>query len=294
MEKKEILKLLQRNNKRFRLPKEIDFLIFDGTLSVMMSAKGIMENMQKNGSAFEGWAICLKAWIPGINNVIICCKEKEKIDAKNEHYQRFIYRLWKFTEIYDWATTKDFIDEIEQFKKLNLVVNSPLKEATKKAIHTEAIKEREYCDREKIHFDAMDHQLPVHLFKDKVSGQEGYSVTPSSFLDIWSIKGKTLYIYELKVETNKMVGIISELMYYVNVMSDIMQHKIIIQESTEFRSFDKLHKMYQDGTCNMINGIFLADKLHTLIENNKEVIMGIINDGKFNIKTKYEHQKVEL
>lgn len=290
MTKNEIIKFLNDVNPNLRLPKYIDFRIESNTLFLQLPSKGLTSNMQTNEAAFEGWAICLKAWIPTINKVHIDCKSKN-LPKANEHYHRFLYRLMKFINIYSWAdTTEDFKAEIKQLANINLVVNVPRGNAKQEASHQEAQLEREFCKREKARFDAINHQLPVRFFKREVPCQESF--TPNSFLDIWSIEGNTLNIYELKLPTNKQVGIISELMFYVNVMADIMTHKIDIPSTSSSRSFDKLYSMYNDKCCNHINGIFLADAMHSMFEEKEEEILSIINKGEFPISIQYSHQFV--
>lgn len=238
-----------------------------------------------------------------IENLLLRKKNKERIreiiDSQdkifpigNEHYGRFLYRLSKFVEIYPWTETIDFLEELDKFRENNLVVNVPEREAKQNAEHGEAQLERMYCLSNKCNYDVIDHQLPVHLFNQEVKKE--YSVTPNSFLDIWSIKDNELNIFELKLPTNKKVGIISELMFYVNVMTDIMNHNILIPTSSEYRSFDNLYEMYQNKTCAHINGIMLADELHPIILQKKEKVLAIINDGYFRLSTKYIHQKTCL
>lgn len=64
----------------------------------------VAENMQTDGAAFEGWAICLKSWLPDeINRVSLTWDKPEK---NTGHYNRFLYRVWKFKEMYDWFSMK--------------------------------------------------------------------------------------------------------------------------------------------------------------------------------------------
>lgn len=291
MDKTEILNELKSTKGNFKLPKNMDFSIEDDVLHIYVSSIGLTSNMQTDDAAFEGWAICLKAWFPTIKKVIIDSKDKV-FPIGNVHYNRFLYRLVKFIETYSWAETCDFAEEIVKFKAYKLVVNAPKREAMKSAEHGEAQLERNYCFSEEAKYDVIDHQLPVHLFNNEVKKEK--SITPNSFLDIWSIKGNELNIFELKLPTNKKVGIISELMFYVNVMSDIMKHNIAIPSDSKYRSFNRLFKMYQDKTCTRVNGIFLTDELHPMIELKKCEILTIINEGDFIIDTRYNHKNIEI
>ena len=76
--------------------------------------------MQTDASAFEGWAICLKAWLPEYISEVKIEGERPSIEEKSKeerHYNRFLYRLGKFIEIYhSWASTTD--DFEQEFKKI--------------------------------------------------------------------------------------------------------------------------------------------------------------------------------
>lgn len=296
MDRKEILEKLQSTNKNLRLPSGMDFNIHDKVLTIKMEEKGLMNNMQTDASAFEGWAICLKAWLPEyITEVIIAgdvlsFPKGEKTTTEEMHYNRFLYRLLKFTETYDWTKTNDYADAIKQFKDCQLVVNVPNKDAEEGASHKESKLERAYCVKNKTFYNTIDHQLPVRLFKKEVKISN--ALTPGGFIDIWSIKEDVLNIYELKIRSHTHVGIISELMYYLNVVTDIMTSKISIPMSTQFRSQDKFFDLYQKKSCKKINAYLLTDILHPMIEKKKEVVLKILNDGKFPIRICYYHKKV--
>ena len=294
----EILEKLQAKNKNFRLPSGMKFSVEDKVLTIKMEEKGLTSNMQTDDSAFEGWAICLKTLLPECIDMVKISGDILLSTARNkkEHYNRFIYRLKKFTEIYSWAYTDIYNEEIKDFEKHQLVINvpNPDKNTEKRIFHKEAKIEKAYCDKYKSIYEAIDHQLPVHLFDKLVSKKENYSITPSSFLDIWSIYKNTLNIYELKTSTNKKVGIISELFFYVNVMVDLMSKNILIPKDSTHRSFENIYSMYKEGKCKNINGIFLTDKLHPMIESEKETLIKTINDGQWSskIKVEFKHQKV--
>ena len=99
MNKEQILEKLQSINKKLRLPSGMGFSIEDKVLTIMMKEKGLTANMQTDASAFEGWAICLKAWLPEcITEVIIAgdvlsFPKGEKMTKEEMHYNRFLYRF---------------------------------------------------------------------------------------------------------------------------------------------------------------------------------------------------------
>ena len=286
MNKEQILKELQAKNKNLRLPSGMGFSIEDKVLTIRMEENGLTSNMQTDTSAFEGWAICLKAWLPEyISEVKIeggrpSVKEKSK---EERHYNRFLYRLNKFIEIYSWvSTTDDFKHEIKKIfnEKTDLYINVPRQDASKGATHCEAQLERAFRKKNEGSYCTLDHQLPVRIFSNKET-KEKDAITPGGFIDIWGITDDCLKIFELKLPVNKEIGIISELMFYVNVMTDIFQHKIAIPRESQYRSFDQLKEFYEKKWCKRIEGVFLADNFHSMIENKKEDVLQIINDGEF-------------
>ena len=92
MKNNEILKLLPKNKKlnSVRLPSSISFSLEMKRLSVILSdATG---NMQENKSAFEGWIICFKSWLPGEIDKVELEWAPSVDKKKTEHYNRFLFR----------------------------------------------------------------------------------------------------------------------------------------------------------------------------------------------------------
>ena len=288
MNKEQIEKMLQEKSKNLRLPSRMGFFIEDKVLTITMEKEGLIANMQTDASAFEGWAICLKAWLPEyisavkIGGDVLSFPKGEKKTKEERHYNRFLYRLSKFIEIYQvWASTTDvFKQEIEKKFKTDLYINVPRQEASEGATHCEAQLERAFCEINENSYRALDHQLPVRIFSSKETKEED-AITPGGYIDIWGIKDDCLKIFELKLPVNKGIGIVSELMFYVNVMTDVFLHKIAIPRESRYRSFDKLKEFYDKKWCKKIEGVFLADNFHPMIESKKEEVLKIINDGKF-------------
>lgn len=293
MNKKEILKKLQEKNKNFRLPSEMDFTIQDNVLIIEMTEKGLISNMQTDAAAFEGWAVCLKAWLPNLINQVVITGHTPK-DILNKHYQRFLYRLDKFLSIYSWVSTNTYKKELDNYKdkNRNIVINVPKSNASESAAHCEAQLERKFCKENEKYYDVIDHQLPVRLFIDEI--KEKNAITPKSYLDIWSIKDDVLRIFELKLPTNTEIGIISELMFYVNVMTDVVKGDVTIPFSNKYRSFKQLYDFRMNNKCQKIEGIMLADNLHFGIKDKLNDILQIINEGKFKFNIEYLYEKIKL
>lgn len=69
----------ETRNPRIKFPDYIYFRLEGNTLNIEIvpsirntgTVNYTCENMQSDNAAFEGWAICLKAWIEGIQNVTL-------------------------------------------------------------------------------------------------------------------------------------------------------------------------------------------------------------------------------
>lgn len=280
MKREEIIQKLREatGNKSINLPSLIEFGIENKTLTISLPSKCVCANMQTNESAFEGWAICLKAWLSDlIEKVFICWEPLNKGDL---HYERFLYRVWKFTRTYDWAENGS-IFTLEYYKD-NLkywVVNFPCNDANESPENEESILEGKYLTKHKDTYDVINQQLPVGIFKENIGKDKCVLPSGKSQIDIWSIKDDTLFIFELKKKDNMMVGIISELMFYVNIMNEIKHERIKYPNEASkstHRDFDKLYNAFFNGAIKRIKGIFLTDQLHPLIS---EDVINLMNDS---------------
>ena len=70
MDKSEILSAIKKKVYYAELPSKIDVSVKDDTLYIIIDADGVLQNMQNDASAFEGWVFCIKSFIPTITHVI--------------------------------------------------------------------------------------------------------------------------------------------------------------------------------------------------------------------------------
>lgn len=301
MNKKELLKKLQESskNKQVRFPRDIDFALDKQKLTIKLHASELVNNMQTDSASFEGWAIVLKYYISEISQVVIDWENAKPRKLKNGnasaeqlHYNRFLFRLAKFVETYHWASVKPGknIPIIPKGLLCNYPTSEPksidehvkkMKELNKKNLNDEYYLECDYVIRKKDEYDIMNHQLPVGLFVNKVSAREGnaYTTGRKGAIDIWAIKDSTFYIFELKKPDNKKLGIISELMFYTNVVAGLLSHEItydVDKVDENYRGFLDLYNAYKNNSIKKINAVMLADNLHPLI-NDK--LIDFINDS---------------
>lgn len=279
MKKTELASLLRKKIPSAQLPKEMDFELESGCLTITMHEAGLIENnMQENPAAFESWAIALKYHLADkIDEVVIKWQEPTiKKDNQKQLYNRFLYRITKFTETYPWAKAAQPIGKLPSA----LVCNFPSVEAKDVDNEKEVGLECAYIKKRESNFDIIARQLPVGLFIGEVSGNTYF--TTGGALDIWAVKEDEISLFELKKEGNKRLGIISELMFYAHVVSDIMRHQINykstpeLEKSKRYREFGKFYELYEKQSVRKIHAVFLADELHSMITTG---LIDFINDS---------------
>ena len=319
MNKSEILATIKKKVYYAELPSKMDVSILNDTLLIIIDADGVLQNMQNDASAFEGWVFCIKSFFPDIAHVAIDWENpdfslEEKILAnQKKHFNRFLLRVIWFVENYSWATVaeskKDTIDITRSFSQLTL--NFPLQDSKNKS-------EKDEKDR-KMKYEAMletavyqylstlgntNHQLPMGLFDGAVSKATAITPGGASQADLWRIDNDMFCVYELKDcinSDNTHVGIITELMFYANVL-----HRLLItneiqypHEADRFRT-DKREKASRglelildaihEHSISYIKAVLLTDRLHPLIEYAKEQLLGEMSIGMAAIK--FEHSTV--
>lgn len=149
-----------------------------------------------------------------------------------------------------------------------------------------------------------NHQLPMGLFDGAVSKVTAITPGGASQADLWRIDHDTFYVYELKDcinSDNTHVGIITELMFYANVLYRLLiTHAIQYPpEADKFRTdkrerasrglehiLDAIHTQ----SITQIKAVLLTDRLHPLIEYAKEQLLSDMNQGKAAIE--FEHSTV--
>lgn len=254
-------------------------------LTIRLSHKCLKANMQSNEAAFDSWAIVLKYYLSDIVDTVTI-EWDDNIEKPNEgyqHFNRFVYRLTKFAQTYDWVKVGGKLPSLPSMLKCNF----PLQNAADSDRHkddSEGRLECEFVENNKKTYDYIDHQLPVGLFDQKKSNKTFYTTGQNSAIDIWAVKGNVFSIFELKKPENKPLGIISEIMFYTNVVNDLFTHRIQYDDTKElqntlknnYRGFRHFYDLYLSGKITKINAIMLADDFHTAITPG---LIEFINDS---------------
>ena len=315
MGKKDLLNKIQKvtGYDGIKFPAQISFSISDKTLVIHISGTGVRDNMQTDGSAFEGWAISLLAWLPeDITQVMLnwdnpeYSKDKEMRNKQEKHYNRFVMRAMFFEENFEWAfideSRRKEIDDVKRVMPL-LVMNYPKSDSKEKVEESDKVNkgeaklERQIVNALRRDIELSDHQLPVGLFKNDVKSINNYTPRGASQIDIWQLENDVMRIFELKDETNNKIGIISELLFYANTISLLVNGKIRFPDSLKlekknYRHIQELSSAIEHHEINYVEAIFLNYSFHPLIGGRIDRVLSILNSGVRNVHVVFKHMSV--
>jgi hypothetical protein len=297
LDRNQIIELLEVKirYKGLKLPSYIDFHVDNKVLSIVLSSHNSVNeevfscaaNMQSDESAFEAWSICLKHHLPKyFDRMVLNWKKPIQFNPiKQLHYNRFLYRAIRFRQMFNWFEVADInknelVDFESDFKELE--INTPLKEASITSEESSKEKQIEYnqknldCIKDKFHLQSINHQLPVGVQKNG----ESFFTGRASAIDIWGLENNNLNIFELKYN-NKKTGIISELLFYSEVMYDLFVSKKI-EKPSQFKKIRNAEYLYGNSSLEIegIKSYLLFDKLHPLVVGTT----ALINTNNFGIK----------
>lgn len=282
-----------------RLPSKLDISLEDDCLHLHLARELVCENLQKDNSAFEGWAFVLRRWVKKTPVIVKWDPPEEKIlntiggelSSEGKHYQRFLYRVKRMSGNYDWFSISE--DSIKELEKLKIVesdvfyLNSPdsMGASTKdlandpngKKNKTEEFIERKVQENPETMLSdtGLEHlyfQLPVGVFSKRVARENAIFTGGKSAIDLWGVNNtsKHLAIFELKDEKNKKVGIISELMFYANVVLDthepnpLFKYQLKANIAKTRGSAEAFETM---KNAEQFDAYFLAPSFHPLIDD---------------------------
>lgn len=294
MDKKEILnkvKAILRTrdviSSWIKFPERLGLSSDNDVITVKIDKVSVTKNMQDDSSTFEGWILCIKTAFDaeGVNYKFVLDWDGPEIikDTDKQHYQRFLYRAYKFDEIFggsnSWFKIKNKKElsglKVKYNKNEVYCLNMPSTVNDERVNNSTANPENvleNYIVKNQTSLlglkticnnAILERQLPVGLFKGKVSEVTAIFPSKKSAIDIWGITGtgEDLYILELKAKNNKKVGCISELFCYTMIVHE-EQNGVFVRDSEEGRRVQK--------TSN-VKAYILAPEIHPLI--TREVFM---------------------
>ncbi|MBN1925713.1 MAG: hypothetical protein JW798_07755 [Prolixibacteraceae bacterium] len=284
MNKQEVLKHLKSalDYNSLRLPEYVDFKIVDRQLQIHVGINtgkkkmACLGNMQNDEAAFEGWSICLKHHLKDFIDSASLSWDSPCALSINEqrHYNRFLYRALRFAELFSWfSVSSAHVWELADFEKniIDLFINTPQKDAGTPSSRKISEKQLEYDPhtrellKEEFGFKAVDHQLPVGVKKQGKAFFTGHA----SAIDLWGVDNDDcLHLIELKYR-NKKVGIISELLFYLEVMFDVFFAGRIGKPNCS-KFYRGAEYLYGPNACkaSKINAHFMTDELHPLVSES--------------------------
>ena len=237
-------------------------------------------NMQTDNAAFEGWAVCLKAWFPDKIHTVSLKWDIPSDDMKNPHYNRFLFRAWRFAQLYDWFSIEESnLGEIVEFAKkynhlsINYSNSDPLRKGNlENRTEYDFVKVPLLSEQLKTYYGIknIDHQLHVGI---KRNGKLLFTGGQSA-IDLWGRSNNILTIIELKCN-NEMVGIISELFLYICIVISLAKGEITTPELCVLKHESDLFENIR--TINVLKAEMLADKYHPLLDNNG--IIDVLNNN---------------
>lgn len=305
MNKESILKHLKNIVHSAMLPSQVSFETNNNCLFIKLSGTGVIANMQTDSSAFEGWAVVLKAALPNIKEVYLDWEDPmfntTKKNAQKAHYNRFLMRVANFKKAYTWFNIEKpkRRGEVSNMQALldrkSIVINypkSPCSAVTNESKKPEAVLERKLVKLWEKDFPITDEQLPVGLFEEKVSKKTTLTPRGASQIDLWQLNDNIVRIYELKVQGNESIGIISELMFYVCTIKHIIDGYIKypdISKAKSYRHFENFANAVTNKQIRKVRGYFTAPKFHPLLERLENSIKKILNDNTFDISFEFKN-----
>lgn len=276
------------NGKSIKFPASLKIGLDRNALRLMLNADSVIQNMQDDDAAFEGWAFVLRHWIDRDLEIVLDW-EKPELQDQEGHYQRFLYRVVKMRRSFNWFNvgpgSESHLHDLEIEPSKSYYLSYPgkpgldSKHLTKKEKNKETFLERYIQEnpaslQQEFGLDAVHYQLPVGVFRDRVADSNNIFPSKKSAIDLWGISAeqKKFVVFELKVDRNRKVGIISELFFYANVMRDMLNPDAVFKYSevphTGSKERGTAEEFVMIPNLNTIEAVFLAPELHPLIDQS--------------------------
>ena len=273
--------------KKVHVPRDIKFKENEDkdTLFLTMTYNGITDNMQAKRAAFEAWSLLGKARGYKKVNLDIADDVKNIEEEKLGHYNRFLYRVLNFNNLFDWFSVSSSLEKDVKnfyntyFTGIKLVYNVPTPSKSKESegkANNSKISEHDMENYFVSHVEKANEysglnakeyfsQLPVGLFKGEKRDNTRIFTGKKSAIDFWCITDDVLNIVELKIGENKSLGVLSEIFFYTCLMRDLHIDTTINSEpsnNTEIRGFNKI----MNTNLKAINGTILLEIEHSLLK----------------------------
>jgi len=259
-----------------------------GGIATILLQDHAQRNMQSDGAAFEVWALALHGWCGApwvrlIWNQPVAV-QRQPGDAWHQsdlHYQRFLYRVRNFQELFPGWFEVGMSDAQRQSRSgpgVPLYLNAPAKRddtafnlssGPENRLEHWALNSADFVKR----YPRMEHryrQLPVGVFSDvKPSKVNAVFTGGKAAIDLVGFGGKHVWLFELKAEKNMPAGTLSELLFYAAVVRDVRLGKITAPDSPPY---DKVRE------ATHIHAVMFGHALHPLLEPDGKLLQ-LLNDA---------------
>lgn len=281
----ELRKIASLEDCQFPANDEIKISGTRAQVAIKMTKKGLLTNMQTDAAAFEAWALTLLLHC-GVQSIQIGL-DADAADAEGRHYQRFLYRLKRFCDLFPGRViaTPPAAAPMALDMHIRRFLNKP--NARKQPPDTKS-KERllaaSTADPSKIsesllenalevssafskrfRLDKWMRQWPVGLFKERVADGCQIFSGGKSAIDLVGIRGDTLVLFELKNGDNRKAGAVSELLFYASVMRDAIGDAPIFRFESESAIKNCAVSPRDIVRCSNVCAVLLAPRFHPLI-----------------------------
>jgi hypothetical protein len=270
-------------------------------VTITLKKKGLHANMQTDAAAFEAWALTLLCHCE-VKTIAITLEENpEKLDGQTRqepHFQRFLYRLKRFTEIFPGRIVADQalldLSCVSGIGPGLLYLNQPANHRgladdehdqrlrvflSDSGDHSESDLEMALeispAFRKALTLEKVMRQWPVGLFGERVAHGNRIFTGGKSAIDLIGIRNDELVLVELKKDGNRKVGAISELFFYSSLMRDALGGVFKFEERPSKRNCAV--STGDIKRCSSICAVLLAPAMHPLIENPK--IISVLNSA---------------
>lgn len=281
-----------------RLPGSIDLSVRDGVLHLVVNRP--TGNMQTDAAAFEAWVLAIKACLGDrIKRVQLDFPplhlETDRYvgNPARLHLNRFLFRLAGFSAMYsDWCSLSTHAEHevnsfMEWFEQSDMRLNQPVARTNPGPIGREHRVEawligqgkRELCSLLGMDEERVFNQLPVGVYHEQVSRTNAVFPGGSAAIDLWGVDstGKTLHLIELKQGRKPGLGVISQALFYAQIL-----HRAAVGDNNISLSAARLHQegrgivVFRSGRYERIALHFLAERFHPLFSRR---VLSLLNDG---------------
>jgi len=279
--KNEIENWVKTVHKYAKLPGGISFTIENRVLNVMLRCD--IKNMQDDDAAFEAWIIFLMSHFGSAFNSVVLYLDNIILSPR---FNQLLWRISNFKKMFPWFDVDPDLSRIvENFLKNvfnNVKVNEPscarsavinsdgerFVEWKIKSQNPNPLKSLTCCDE-------LENQIPVGIFSNYVSKDSRIFPGGASAIDLMGLdkENQMLHVFELKIKDNCKMGIISEYLYYIQIV-----YNIFVTKQINYEGYVSLMGCanFQNFRANRIVGHLMAEKFHPLLDR---LTIGLLNQG---------------